>query len=542
MATVLGVNAAFHDPAAALVVDGRVVAAAEEERFGRRRHGRSPVPFAPGELPEQAIRFCLEEGGVEAGQLDAVAYSYDPALADPAMTGDGGKDLPTTRARRAPRLLPTVLPGLDPARVRHVAHHQAHAASAWAASPHERSAVLVLDGRGERSAYLAGRADGPRFESLATCDLPASLGLRYEELTAHLGYRRSSDGYEVMAMASYGQPTSLADFRQLMRAGEDGTFVTEPVDWCRFAPPGTGDGTLTEAHANLAATVQCRLEEVELDLARWLHRVTGERALTMAGGVALNCTANSRLHEHGPFDDVWVQPAAGDAGTALGAALAVAANLGDEPEPVRSMALGRSWTDDELARHLDRAAVAYERPPDIAEAVARVLADDGLVAWFQGRSEFGPRALGHRSLLAHPGAAFNTERLNDVTGREQFRPVAPMVLAERAAELFGGGPLPSPHMLFTHRVRAGWAERIPAAVHVDGTARVQTVDRADEPLVHRMLTAFERRTGLPAVINTAFCTAGRARVDSPVDALECFDSSPIDALALGPYLIRRRRT
>ncbi len=539
MAIVLGVNAVFHDPAAALVVDGRVVAAAEEERFSRRKHGKSPVPFATWELPEQAIRFCLEAGGVEAGQLDAVAYSYDPALADAAITGDAWEELRTMYTRRAPLFLRTMLPGLDPARVRHVAHHRAHAASAWAASPHERSAVLVLDGRGERSAYLAGRAVGARFEPLASCDLPASLGLRYEELTAHLGYRRSSDEYKVMALASYGQPVDLPEFRQLMRAGEDGTFVTEPVDWCRFAPPGAGDGTLSEAHANLAATVQCRLEEVELDLARWLHKATGERALTMAGGVALNCVANSRLYEEGPFDDVWVQPAAGDAGTALGAALAVAAELGDEPEPVATMALGPSWTDDELARHLDRAAVAHERPPDIAEAVAEVLADDGLVAWFQGRSEFGPRALGHRSLLAHPGAAFNTERLNDVKGREQFRPVAPMVLAERAAELFDGGPLPSPHMLFTHRVLTGWAERIPAAVHVDGTARVQTVSRADEPLVHRMLAAFERRTGLPVVINTSLNTAGRPMVDSPVDALECFGSSPIDALALGPYLIRR---
>jgi len=280
---------------------------------------------------------------------------------------------------------------------------------------------------------------------------------------------------------------------------------------------------------------------VELDLARWLHETTGERALTMAGGVALNCVANSRLYEEGPFDHVWVQPAAGDAGTALGAALAVAAELGDELEPVASMALGPSWSDDELARHLDRAAVTYERPPDIAEAVAGVLAADGLVAWFQGRSEFGPRALGHRSLLAHPGAAANTERLNDVKGREQFRPVAPMVLAERAAELFEGGPLPSPHMLFTHRVRTGWADRIPAAVHVDGTARVQTVDRDDEPLVHRMLAAFERHTALPVVINTSLNTAGRPMVDSPVDALECFGSSPIDALAIGPYLVRRQR-
>ena len=282
-----------------------------------------------------------------------------------------------------------------------------------------------------------------------------------------------------------------------------------------------------------------RLEEVLLELAGVLHERTGERALVLAGGVALNCVANSRLYEDGPFDDVWVQPAAGDAGTALGAAVHVAASLGDRPVPMATAALGPSWSDDEIEETLRRAAVPHERPDDVAEAVAEVLAADGVVAWFQGRSEFGPRALGHRSLLAHPGREANLERLNDVKGREQFRPVAPMVLLEAAKDAFEGGPIPSPYMLFTHRVRPGWAERIPAVVHVDGTARVQTVDAADEPLVHRMLEAFRRRTGLPLVVNTSLNTAGRPMVDSPRDALECFGSAPVDALAIGPFLVRR---
>ena len=202
-------------------------------------------------------------------------------------------------------------------------------------------------------------------------------------------------------------------------------------------------------------------------------------------------------------------------------------------------ALGRSWTDDEIEAWLRAAAVPYERPADIADAVADVLAADGLVAWFQGRSEFGPRALGQRSLLAHPGDAANTERLNDVKGREQFRPVAPMVRAERAGEIFSGGPLPSPFMLFTHDVEPDWRDRIPAVVHVDGTARVQTVDEVDLPLMHRCLRAFERRTGLPVVVNTSLNTAGRPIVDDPRDALECFGSAPIDVLAIGPFLVRR---
>jgi carbamoyltransferase len=248
--------------------------------------------------------------------------------------------------------------------------------------------------------------------------------------------------------------------------------------------------------------------------------------------------ANSRLWRDGPFDEVWVQPAAGDSGTALGAALEVASQLGDHPAPMRSAALGRHWSDEELAGRLDAAALPYERPDDVAEAVAEALAANGIVAWVQGRSEFGPRALGHRSLLADPRDPANTERLNDVKGREQFRPVAPMVRARRAAELFDG-PLPSPFMLFTHDVRGEWRERIPAVVHVDGTARIQTVDAREEPLVARMLAAFERRTGVPVVVNTSLNTAGRPIVDDPRDALECFGSAPIDLLAIGPYVVRR---
>jgi carbamoyltransferase len=235
-----------------------------------------------------------------------------------------------------------------------------------------------------------------------------------------------------------------------------------------------------------------------------------------------------------------VQPAAGDAGTALGAALYVAQRLGDPITPMTTAALGREWTDDALRAWLETAAVPFETPSDIAGVVADVLAANGVVAWFQGRSEYGPRALGHRSLLANPSHPDNLRRMNDIKGREQFRPVAPMVLVERAAEIFEG-PLPSPYMLFTHRVRPRWRSRIPAVVHVDGTARVQTVDARDEPLVARMLSAFEARTGLPVVVNTSLNTAGRPMVDDPRDALECFGSAPVDALALGPYLVRRVR-
>jgi carbamoyltransferase len=537
---VLGVNAVFHDPAAALVVDGRIVAAAEEERFSRRKHGKVPVPFSTWELPESAAAWCLERGGLDAVDLDAVSYSYDPRLAAPLngdVTADGWEPLRTLFVERAPLFLRTAL-GIDPARVRFVPHHVAHAASACLAAGWEQASVMVIDGRGERASYLAGRYDRGYLDVLSTQELPHSLGLVYEELTAHLGFRRSSDEYKVMALASYGEAEFLDEFRRLVRV-DDGGFRTESVDWARYAPAlARGGDAWDERHAALAATVQRRVEEVLIELAARLHEHTGDERLGLAGGVALNCVANSRLWREGPFREIWVQPAAGDAGTALGGALHVAREGGDRIEPMSTAALGREWSDDELARRLARAAIPYERPADAADVAAEVIAADGIVAWFQGRSEYGPRALGHRSLLANPTRADNLERLNDIKGREQFRPVAPMVLAERAAEIFDG-PLPSPYMLFTHRVREGWRERIPAVVHVDGTARIQTVDREAEPLVARMLESFERRTGVPVVVNTSLNTAGRPMVDDPRDALECFGSTPVDVLVLGPYVVRR---
>jgi carbamoyltransferase len=399
--------------------------------------------------------------------------------------------------------------------------------------------VLVLDGRGESVSHLAGRYEDGRLEVLASQQLPHSLGLLYEDVTEHLGFLRSSDEFKVMALASYGKPRFLEELREAVYATGDGGFRTEAIEWGSLVKRVQPGDDWTQDHADLAASVQLRLEEVLLELAGWLHEQTGDSVLSLAGGVALNCVANSRLHSESGFDQLWVQPAAGDSGTALGGALHLARALGDITSPMPGAALGRSWSDEEIEAWLTTAAVPFERPDDLADAVAAVLADNGVVAWFQGRSEYGPRALGHRSLLAHPGYAANLERMNDVKGREQFRPVAPMVMAERAADIFGRGPLPSPYMLFVHDVAPEWRDRIPTVVHVDGTARVQTVDRVDEPLVHRMLSCFERRTGLPLVVNTSLNTAGRPMVDDPRDALECFGSAPVDVLAIGPFVVRR---
>jgi carbamoyltransferase len=541
---ILGINAIYHDPAAALVVDGVTVAAAEEERFSRRKHGKRPVPFSAWETPELAARWCLEHAGIDAEQLDAVTYSFDPALhVTPEEAGlvDPWDHLRRTYAEQAGAFLTTALPGLDPDKLCYVPHHLAHAASAAIAAPFGGDcAALVLDGRGERHSHLAARfRPGGEVEQLYSQSLPHSLGLLYEDATDHLGFLRSSDEFKVMALASYGRPRHADHLREFVYATGDGGFRTTGVDWNVLAKRRRPDEEWTADHADLAASLQLVLEETLLELARWLHERTGSPRLAMAGGVALNCVANTRIFAESPFDEVWVQPAAGDAGTALGGALFAAAQHGERPGPVGSAALGRAFSDEQIQAALNTARVPYERPDDVAEVVAEALAADGIVAWFQGASEFGPRALGHRSLLAHPGRPENLARLNDVKGREQFRPVAPMVLLERAGALFGRGPIPSPYMLFVHDVDAEWRERIPAVVHVDGTARVQTVDAAREPLVARMLTAFERRTGLPVVVNTSLNTAGRPMVDDIKDALECFGSTPVDLMAIGPFVLRR---
>ena len=549
MSVVLGVNAVFHDPAAALLVDGEVVGAAEEERFNRRKHGKACVPFSTWEVPELAMRWVLEDAGLRAEDVDAVAYSYDPGLCDgfpgdvvrpgERASWDRWEEMRTMYVRRAEDFVRTALPGLR-APVVHVPHHVAHAASAFRVAPFDDCAVLVLDGRGEVSAHLSGVVRDGMLQTLVTQPLPDSIGLLYEEVTEHLGFRRSSDEFKVMALASHGDPDRFAEpFAQAVQVCPDGSYRAGRLDLDALAPRRRPDEPWGHVHADLAAAVQAATERVVLGLAEWLRATTGERNLAMAGGVALNCVANGKLAMSGMFDQVWIQPAAGDAGTALGAAAQVAWQMGDRVAPLRTPALGRHWDADQVRQVLEDADLVYERPDDLAATTAEVLEADGVVGWFEGRSEFGPRALGHRSLLVDPRREANLQRMNAVKGREEFRPVAPMILLERAHEIVDG-PIPSPHMLFVHQVRPEWRDLIPAVVHVDGTARVQTVDRREEPLMAAVLDEFAARTGVPVLVNTSFNTAGRPMVDSPVDALECFGSGPVDLLVLAPFVVRRR--
>ncbi|RIK89494.1 MAG: carbamoyltransferase [Burkholderiales bacterium] len=578
----LGINAAYHDSAAALIDDGEVVAAAEDERFTRIKHGKRPVPFSTWQLPYAAIDFCLATAGIELRDVDRIAYSYDPSLLDvdavdgrlvlpmqPSAHASADRDpwhplfvasvvnAPRQLAGGAPHHLQRRFGGLRyedvAARWEFVEHHLAHEASAFLAAPFERCAVLTIDGRGERATTSYGAFDGRDYQRLGQIDLPDSLGLLYEDVTRHLGFLHSSDEYKVMALASYGRPTLLPAFREIVRVGADGRYTVRRERLADLLGAPRERGAPFEArHQDIAHSLQKVLEETVLEMVGWLRRESGMQRLAMAGGVALNCVLNARVRDRSAFDEVWVQPAAGDAGTALGAALWVdyRERGGARNWSMQHAYLGPEYDDGEIERFLRWSKLPYERLDDVASRAADLLADGLVLGWFQGRMEFGPRALGARSILASPIDASMQARLNEIKDREDFRPVAPVVAEERAAQWFareGRGlqpdaPLVSPFMLFVYDVPPGQARRIPAVTHFDGTARVQTVNERQNALLHRLLRAFEQRTGVPVLINTSFNTRGEPIVCSPRDAVECFWTSPLDALVIGSFLLRKERS
>ncbi|HET8598485.1 MAG TPA: carbamoyltransferase C-terminal domain-containing protein [Castellaniella sp.] len=576
----LGINAAFHDCSAALVRDGVVVAAAEEERFTGIKHGKRPVPFTAWQLPFHAIDYCLREAGIQLSDLHRIAYAFDPALLDQsAVTPEGNILLPLEPSRHAkaegghspwdplflcyvlnaPRQLAAAAPlhlaerfrgaSLEDIQDRWVFldHHLCHEASAYLAAPFQSPAVLTMDGRGEGVTTSYGHFSEGAYTRLKQIAMPHSLGLLYEEATRYLGFLHASDEYKVMALASYGQPTFHSVFRDILRLEENGGFSLQPAHLAdRLGPPRKRGEPMEQRHMDIASSLQTVLEETVLHMAEWLWRQTGASELCMAGGVALNCVMNSRVARDGPFERVWVQPAAGDAGTALGAALYVDYQVRSDSRRwiMEDAYLGPEYGDEEIQRTLDRAHLQYTREDDIASAAARVLAEGKVVAWFQGRMEFGPRALGSRSILASPLDPEMQSRLNWLKDREDFRPVAPVVIEERAHEWFdamGKPEIRSPFMLFVYDVLPQCADRIPAVRHIDGTARVQTIRREQNPRYYDVLRAFEQRCGVPVLVNTSFNTRGRPVVCTPRDALEAFYTSPLDALAIGSFLVEKPR-
>ncbi|HWP17976.1 MAG TPA: carbamoyltransferase C-terminal domain-containing protein [Burkholderiaceae bacterium] len=577
----LGINAAFHDSSAALVIDGRLVAAAEDERFTRIKHGKRPVPFTAWELPFHAIDYCLAQAGVRLADVDHVAYSYDPRRFIRDRLASGRIELPVTPSAHdagvwenvwdplfasyvlnAPRQLASAAPHHLKARfadVRHdgpfrwhyVDHHQCHQASAFLAAPFERCAVMTLDGRGEEATTTYGVWTGERYEPLGEVAMPHSLGLLYERITSHLGFLHSSDEYKVMALAALGRPVWLDTLRELVRVRDGGCYEILPFDPAALFGPARRRGEpLEQRHFDLTASLQAVLEETVLELAGWLRRESGERRLAMAGGVALNCVMNAKVRDARLFDEVWVQPAAGDAGTALGAALWVdwreRSERAGRPVPrewvMEHAYWGPAYGDEEIEQLLRWAKLRYRRLDDVPGETARLLAADHIVGWFQGRMEFGPRALGARSILASPLDAGMQARLNELKDREDFRPVAPVVPQDDLASWFTPADAnrgQAPFMLFVYDVLPGQADRIPAVCHADRTARVQTVRRDTNPRYHDTLRAFGALTGVPVLVNTSFNVRGEPIVCTPRDAVNAFFSTPLDALVIGSFLVEK---
>jgi carbamoyltransferase len=580
----LGINAAFHDPAACLVKDGVVLAAVEEERLNHIKHGKRPIPFSTWELPFNAIEYCLREAGIQLVDVDHVAYSFDPRLLLGRWNREATITLPLEPSAHpkpdewlgvwdplflssivnAPRHLVGGPPHHlqkrfrgarpdGPFRWHFVAHHLAHAASAFHASPFDRAAVLTIDGRGEKCTTGYGIGCGNELEWLGQVQMPHSLGHLYERVTEYLGFLHGSDEYKVMALASFGKPRYLADLRDIVRLGGNGQYTIGPLRLEeRLGPARERGGPFEQRHYDVAHSLQVVLEETVLELARWLQAETREENLCLAGGVALNCVMNARLRDRGPFKNLWVQPAAGDAGTALGAALWI--DLRERGAAQRNWRmdhafLGPAFSDQDIAQFLEWSKLPYRQLADVAEETADLLVQDKVIGWFQGRMEFGPRALGARSILASPIHAEMQARLNDIKDREDFRPVAPVVLEEEAAHWFTtsastaptatDGPLISPFMLFVFDVPPDKAARIPAVRHVDGTARIQTINRQQNPVYYDLLKAFQRRTGVPVLVNTSFNTRGEPIVCTPRDAVESFWTSPLDALVIGSFLLEK---
>jgi carbamoyltransferase len=568
----LGINAAYHDCSATLVCDGTVIAAAEEERFTRVKHGKRPVPFTAWQLPFHAIDYCLREAGIMLADVEHVAYSYNPSLLLGQYDGNASITLPLEPSAHtasewmspwdplflsyivnAPRQLASGAPHHIKKRfkgARHdgpykwhfVEHHLAHEASAFLAAPFDECAVLTMDGRGERATTSYGKYLDRRYQRLKQVNLPHSLGLLYEAITDHLGFLHSSDEYKVMALASFGKPVYAPLLREVVEYKGEGDYIVKPAEWDKILGPRRERGSeFTQDHMNVASSLQIVLEETVLHMVEWLHQESGADNLCMAGGVALNCVLNARVRDRTPFKQVWVQPAAGDSGTSLGAALWIDSQQRGPSKRHWHMEhafLGPAYDDTEIEAFLKQAKLRYRRADNLAGDVADLLQKNKVIGWFQGRMEFGPRALGARSILASPLDAEMQSHLNLIKDREDFRPVAPVVLEEDVADWFVNGAV-SPFMLFVYDVQPDKADRIPAVRHVDGTARIQTINRSQNPAYYDLLSAFKERTGVPVLINTSFNTRGEPVVCSPRDAVESFCSTPLDVLVIGSFIVEK---
>jgi carbamoyltransferase len=552
---ILGINCFAHDTAACLLQDGRLVAFVEEERFNREKHTKA--------FPDNAVGFCLDQGSIGVDDLDAVAFGHRAGTdfargaidalrrgAPKRIAAQAYVDLNLVRKERYFRRRWGFR-----GRAFNVGHHQAHAASAFFASPFDEAAVLTLDRGGDFLSTTLNHGQGHRLRTLAEVRNPDSLGEIYSALTWYLGFHPNADEGKVMGLAPYGGNRFAPAFRDLLSLTRDGLFRVN-LSWFayhreggwlsrrfldRYGPPRAPESELSERHEDLAFAVQDLVEEAGLHVTRALHRLTGSRNLCLAGGVALNSVMNARLLRETEFEHVFIQPAASDAGNALGAALWVWHQLLGRQRAwsMEHAFWGPEWSDAAYKDVLAARKLPLREVGDPPAEAARLLAEGKIVGWVQGRAEVGPRALGGRSILADARRAEMKDIVNaQVKHREGFRPFAPSVLHEKGPEYFEGY-YPNPFMLLVLPILEGKREVIPAVTHVDGTGRLQSVDGRSSPVYARVIEEFDRLTGVPVILNTSFNLRGEPIVHRPEEALNDFLKTGMDALFLGPYLIEK---
>ena len=587
MTAILGISAFYHDSAAALLVDGEIAAAAQEERFTRKKHDHR--------FPVNALTFCLDEAGMQPEQLDYVAFYDKPFLKFERLIETYLAYCPVGfrsflqamplwlhEKLHLPREMKKGLQGKYRKKFVFTEHHESHAASAFFPSPFDEAAILTLDGVGEWATASFGVGEGNRISLSHELRFPHSIGLLYSAFTYYCGFKVNSGEYKLMGLAPYGRPV-YADriLQHLIDLKDDGSFRLDMsyFNYCQGltmtsakfhelfgGPPRAAESELTERDMDIAASIQEVTEEVMLRAARHVHAVTGKQNLCLAGGVALNCVGNGRLLRESPFENIWIQPAAGDAGGALGAATFVWHQLLDKPRSATTpdgqcgSQLGPGFSEAAIKSALDDQGAVYEQLGDdeLCEAVAELLADDNVVGWMQGRMEFGPRALGCRSILGDARSPKMQSVMNlKIKFRESFRPFAPVVLRDRVDEYFDMRPQEdSPYMLLVADVaeqqrkdvdpKASGLEKlpqirstVPAITHVDNSARVQTVDPVRHRRFYELMKAFERRTGCPVLINTSFNVRSEPIVCTPEDAYRCFMATNMDVLVVENFLLKK---
>jgi carbamoyltransferase len=589
MTAILGISAFYHDSAAALVVDGRTVAAAQEERFTRKKHDPA--------FPELAVQYCLQEAGLKPSDLDYIAFYEKPLVKferlletylafAPVGFRSFAMAIPVWLKEKLyiKRAIRKAVPDATGAKLVFTEHHESHAASAFFSSPFEQAAILTLDGVGEWCTTAWGVGIGNQIELQKQISFPHSLGLLYSAITYHCGFKVNSGEYKLMGLAPYGRPIYADLIRtHLIDIKSDGSFWMNMkfFNYCQGLTmtndaftelfgmaPREPESILEQKHMDMAASIQLVTEEVVLAIARHIHQQTGMRHLVLAGGVALNCVANGRLLREGPFEDLWVQPASGDAGGALGAAQFVWYQLLNHPRAVQSIdsqsgsLLGPSYTTDQIVEFLTTANAKYEKytnEDELIHRVADLLAEEKVVGWFRGRMEYGPRALGARSIIGDARSPKMQSVMNlKIKYRESFRPFAPIVMREKASEWFEIDPQhDSPYMLIvapvvqarrtslteeqklTLQQSADLCERVniprsevPSITHVDYSARLQTVDNVRNPRLHALLNRHLESTGCPVLVNTSFNVRGEPIVCTPADAFRCFLATEMDVLVL----------